>query len=486
MIRKFFKNAGILGMTEIILRLKGFIIIPLLTRHFGAVNYGVWAQVGVLVSTLTPIVVLGTDSALIRFMPGVPLAEQKRSYSAWLIAMVGITTLVSGLLLLCRHQISLMFFGVSGEYEKFMPLVAGTLFSNIFLNVTRNWFRVHNNAKVYAAISITQSLLGLVAIVAMLIGQQSVYELVIYTIVIDILIVFALLVKITREYGWSTPDYHCLLAYLKFGLPLVPAGYAMWVLNYLSRIFLVKYSTMNEIGVYSLIFNLGYMVIQTLINPIFLMYPNSASMLYNKGEHEELQKLFNYCAGLIVALSVPSIIGLFVLGRPIISVLATEEFISGAPLIAMITAGYFFLMIAGFFDIALGLVHRQYLSTISMIIACGLNFTLNSLLIPRFSILGAAVSTCLAFLCQFLVSFVLASRYKLLRVDFSFVAKILLISSIMGAAVYGASLTVIQASLASLLLLTLLGVIIYSILLLIFRIFSVESFKSSMSRLVME
>lgn len=483
MIRKFFKNAGMLGITELILRLKGFIFIPLLTRHFGALNYGVWAQVGVLMSTIAPLAILGTDSAVLRVLPGLPLKEQKRSYSAWLIALFIITSLLCGSLYFFKRPITETFFGNSQEYMRFLPLVAATLFVNIFLNSTRNWFRIQNNAKVYAAISIAQSVLGLVAVIIMLVGKKSVYELVIYNIIVDLLIVLALLIKITREFGWSIPDYSALSSLYKFGLPLVPTGYAMWALNYLDRVFLVKYSTMEEIGVYSLVFGLGYIVIQTLINPIWLMYPSNASASYDKGDMAGLQKLFSYSAGLVLALGVPSVAGLLVLGKPIITILATSEFIAGAPLIALITGGYLFLMVASFFDVSLGLVHRQYLCTVSMACACGINIILNFMLIPRFTILGAAAATCLAFFSQLIISFILASRYKLLAVDFSFVYKILGISFLMGLIVQAASLTIRQYSLLTLLLLSLLGVVVYAVLLMLFGVVTTAMVKSAINGL---
>ena len=68
MSRLFFRNAAFLTMVEIILKLKGFIFIPLLTRYFGTINYGVWSQVGIVVSTVTPLLILGTDSAIFKYL----------------------------------------------------------------------------------------------------------------------------------------------------------------------------------------------------------------------------------------------------------------------------------------------------------------------------------------------------------------------------------------------------------------------------------
>ncbi len=486
MLRRFFKNAGIMAGTEIILRLKGFIFMPILTRHFGPLNYGVWSQVLMLISLFSPLLVLGTDSAVMRYFSGRPEEEQRKFFSAWNLFLLVITVPFCLILMLFKTPLSCFFFGSGGDYELFIPLAAASLFLNIFLNTARNWYRIQNNARVFSCISVAQAIAGIIAMLIMVFNKKGAYELVLYTIIGDLLIVGSLFILIACTGGWRKPDFSIIPLLLRFGLPLVPIAYAMWGLNSMDRLFLVKYTTMAELGIYSLVYYIGYLVIQVLVNPLWNMYPSSATELYIKNAHGELQRLFDYVCGAIVALTIPAITGLIVVGRPVITTLATPDFLSGAPLMAVITTGYLFLMLASFFETALGWIHRQYYVTLSMTGAFLVNLILNALLIPRYTIAGAAWATCAAFFFHLVISYGLARGYRLLKVNFAFPLSICALSGLMGLSVYGLSLLLPRDGFIPLIILPFAGILIYITLLLLFKVLSISMIRNALEKLFLK
>jgi len=470
MNHRFFKNAGFLAIIEMVLKVRAFIVLPLLTHHFGTIDFGVWSQVGVLVAALSPVLILGTDAAAMRYLPGCTLEEKKSKFLAWLLFLGILSSSLCLVLFWLRGTLATAFWGSTGEYESFVPLAAALLFITVLLNSVKNWYRICNDAKSYGLATVCQSLLELSALVIMLLRNEGVYELVSYTIAADFAAIIWLLARITQGYGWGTPDFKVILPFLRFGLPLIPAGYAMWGLNWIDRMFLVKYSTLSEIGIYSLVYGLGYAIIQLFVNPIWSMYANTASELYSHKKYDDLQKLFDQSIGLILLLTLPSIVGLVVLGERLLMILAPPEFLPGAPLMAIITVGYLFHMLGSYFDITLGLAHRQHLSTFSILIAFGVNFILNMLLIPHYSILGAAIATSMAFFVQFLASLWWAKKYLNLKANLWYPAKIMFASLAMGAVVYGLSYATESRGVAALLSLTLFGVLVYGAALVIFRV----------------
>lgn len=470
MNRRFFKNAGFLALIELVLKVRAFIVLPLLTHHFGAIDFGVWSQVGVLVAALSPLLIFGTDAAAMRYLPGCTLEEKKQKFSAWLLFLGILSTLLCLILFLLRAPLATAFWGSATEYESFVPLAAALLFITVLLNTARNWYRICNDAKSYGLATVCQSLLELSALVIMLLRNEGVYELVSYTIVADFVVIIWLLARITQGYGWGTPDFKVILPFLRFGLPLIPTGYAMWGLNWIDRIFLVQYSTLSEIGIYSLVYGLGYAIIQLFVNPIWSMYANTASELYSHKKYDDLQKLFDQSISLILLLTLPSIAGLVVLGDRLLMILAPPEFLPGAPLMAIVTVGYLFHMLGSYFDITLGLAHRQHLSTFSILIAFGVNLVLNILLIPHYSILGAAIATSIAFFVQFLASLWWAQKHLKLEVSLWYPAKVMAASLTMSAVVYWLSCAIASRGVGALLSLILFGALAYGIALVIFRV----------------
>ncbi|MCG6551503.1 MAG: oligosaccharide flippase family protein [Candidatus Magnetominusculus sp. LBB02] len=480
MSRQFFRNAALLAVTEVIVKLKPLIAVPLLTRHFGALNYGVWSQMSVIATIMPLIILLGTDGAIIRYMPGTSLNDQKRFFAAWMVSLTALTTGVCFGIFLFKREISMFCWGQVGEYERFIPVLAAAIMISIEISALNTWFRVHNDARTISAITISQSVLGLITILIVLVKNEAVYQLIIYNIFADALVIVWLMMKVTRKWGWSRPDFSAISVYLRYGLPIIPHGLAVWGLNYMDRFFLVKYSTLTAIGIYSVSYSIGYAVIQIFIMPVWTMYPNTAAELYNQGKHAELQRLFDRSVGLTLVTVVPSIVILYVTGERLLAVFTTREFIKGGPVIAIIAAGYLFHIMGLYYEIALWLIHKQVWSTFSVIAACVLNCVANIILIPRYSIMGAAAATSAAFLAQLLISYSLAVRFTKINTNFAFLSKIVISSLIMGFAVQGVSGLVSERGLISLMIIVISGVISAGLL---YWAFNIVDFKKAVHSL---
>lgn len=66
----FAQRIGLVGVVNIVSSLRGLILLPILTKTLGTELYGVWAQILVTVSLLTPFAVLQLDTVIIRFLAG--------------------------------------------------------------------------------------------------------------------------------------------------------------------------------------------------------------------------------------------------------------------------------------------------------------------------------------------------------------------------------------------------------------------------------
>ena len=130
-----------------------------------------------------------------------------------------------------------------------------------------------------------------------------------------------------------------------------------------------------------------------------------------------------------------------------------------------------------FYSISLGFVNKQFMDTIAICIACGINVVLNILLIPRYGIIGAAGATCLGFLVQLIVVFISAKLVTQLYTNFKFLSKVLTISLAMGFSIYFIRERVAMGNVSQLIILSLSGVIIYFLLALSMGLVRTEEIK---------
>lgn len=432
MLRRYFKNSSIIAVTQIILQMKNLVFLPFLTRHFGTLNYGVWAQVGVLVPMVAPLIILSTDGAVCRYLSGQPEQIQKKWFSAWMIFLIVSWSVTCSILYLFKVPVSHVFFGDDERYIAFIPPVAGMLLTTMILNSFRTWFRVRDNAFAISFIDISQAILSAGVLMMILLEKESIYRYVLASVVADAFLAILLFLYLTHTQIWASPDFRIIKKLLRFGLPLLPVNYASWGLNSMDRIFLVQTVSLAAIGIYSLSYSLGYLIIPLFMRPFRLMYPTMAAAMYNNGKTDQLQTLFDHAVGTGLALALPAAVGLMLLAKPIIAIFATRDFISGAPITGLISFAYIFHVLSSFFSVQLGLVHRQHYATISIMFAVTVNLILNMALIPEYGILGAAIATNLAFLSQLICTFVFSQHFFPLHFRKSFILKVSATTVVMG------------------------------------------------------
>jgi len=276
-----------------------------------------------------------------------------------------------------------------------------------------------------------------------------------------------------RGHGWSTPQFQVLRPMLRFGLPLVPAGFAMWGLNLMDRLFLVKFHGIAEVGIYSFAYSIGAMVAPLLSRPFRAMYPSLATSYYRQGRTDEHQRIFNHSAGTVIILTVPAVAGLQLVSQPLMALVAPAEFAVGAQVMAIVMAGYVFTILSNYYATHLGLLYRQYWHTIALMVAVIANLGLNILLIPPFGLYGAAIATLASFAIEFVVTFSVASRAAVVRSDLGFVLKVLVSTTVMVITVIGVKtmLSVEHAKVIVELLLTIaIGTISYAAAVWILRV----------------
>ena len=76
--KKFTKDVGIVGITNLITPLGGLILLPIIIKTLGASGYGIWAQVGVTLGLINPIADLTLSYTFVRFFAGIK--DKKETY----------------------------------------------------------------------------------------------------------------------------------------------------------------------------------------------------------------------------------------------------------------------------------------------------------------------------------------------------------------------------------------------------------------------
>lgn len=423
---KFISNVKLLVYLELFLKFKSILIIPLLTKYYGANGYGQWSQVLLLVGFLSPLIITGIDSAFIRFVSGRTVAVIYAIYKLWLKYTVIIFAILSLILLASKNFVASLLFESN---DIFIYLALCVVIGQILVNTVRNYYRVLNDAKTMSIISIIQAFSLIGSSIVVYVYNFKIEILILLIAINDILIFYYYHYKLnSKSIRKINLPLKFLKKYIYFGIQLIPAGYAMWILNASDRIILSRYVTISNIGVYFFAYSLGYLIVSFVINPIWTMFPNLATSYYNNSQQSKIIELFNISTSMIFIFSFPAIVFVSLVSKDIILLLSTPEFLMAQDIFIFVFIGYFFHILASYHETIITFEKKPIVVTFSIIVAAVLNIVLNIILIPTYGILGAAVATMIAFFVQYLITLVLSNSIIKLKYDYRTLAITVIVS----------------------------------------------------------
>jgi O-antigen/teichoic acid export membrane protein len=116
--KKFTHDVGLIGATQLLLRLVGLILIPIITKTLGAYQYGIWAQITVTISLLTPLAMLGLSATIVRFLPGEKEKDKIREGFLSVVAVIILSGSLLSALLFCSSDFlaSTVFGDINASY----------------------------------------------------------------------------------------------------------------------------------------------------------------------------------------------------------------------------------------------------------------------------------------------------------------------------------------------------------------------------------
>lgn len=201
--------------------------------------------------------------------------------------------------------------------------------------------------------------------------------------------------------------------FLKMSWPLALIGLFGVIYSYTDSVMLGYWNMIEETGWY----NAAYKIVTASLVPMGLIgasfYP--ALSKFSKESKEKLQRAWNYELEIMIALAMPLVVGGIVLAAPIMNTLYPVGFEPSilAFQILIGTAGLIFLY-RPLYDAMIVLDQQKKTFWITMAGAV-VNVALNLILIPKYSLYGAAAATVVTHSLVLLIMLVFIKKFTFLR-----------------------------------------------------------------------
>lgn len=469
MRQNFAKDIGIIGLTNFFIALKGIILLPIITKLLGANNYGIWIQLSITLSLIAPLAVLGLPFSLVRFLPGqIDKKEIRESIYSTLFAVLILSLTAALILITLANQI--------GQLFQVPPILIKILALTIILeclnSVLYSIFRAFRRIKLYSSLTILQNFGEIGLIVLTIVSGYGLLGASLSLLIIRLIIFLTLMIFLSVDFGIIIPNFQFLKKSFAFGLPTVASNIAYWTVTSSDRYLIGFFLGALFVGYYSPGYTLGN-TLTFLVYPLSFMLPVALAKLFDAKEIAEIKIYLRYSLKYFLMAAVPAVFGLTVLAKPLLILFSTPEIASRSYLVAPIVASSILLYgVYTVFTQALMLVKKTKTFGNIWTASAVLNIGLNLFFIPKFGILGAALTTLISYLFSFILTWHYSFKELSFQIDWKFILKSFLASGLMSiflilfrpAGLVGISLTIF------------LGGFLYFSLIFLFRGFNSKEF----------
>jgi O-antigen/teichoic acid export membrane protein len=465
------RRIGLSAVIAPLVYLSNIILLPILTRNLAIADYGTFALILITLVMLPPLVALGLSSSLVRFGAA---AKDKRDirelfYSMGFIVLVASLT-VSGLLLLFVPQIAASLF--QNNLTTALLLIPNILIACLIYFVLY-YFVTFQQIKRYTWLNLFNAYLE-TALVAYFVLLGYGLEGAVIALLIQQLVVFAIIMYlIVAEIGFAIPKFTHVKEYLSYSLPLVPGSLSSSIVNSSDRYLIALFLGTAAVGYYSPGYTAGT-TIGVISAPLSALLPAVLSKHYDENNIADVRTILTYSLKYYIGIALPCVFALSVLSKPVLLLLTTQQIASSGYLVTpFVAAGTALLGAYAVLVTIIALKKKTAIIGTIWILAAALNFGLNLVLIPYLGLIGAALTTFLAFLLAFVLTTVYSFRYFKFEVSGGFIVK-----SVCGSSVIALFLLAWNPSgLLSIVLSIVLAAAIYLTILLALKGFTIQEAK---------
>lgn len=430
--QKFILDTFFISFPSIVGLLSGFVIMIFITKFVGAAGFGIWTQFQATFSLVAPLLCLNFGSSIPRFLAG--NHEKKylsKVFYSVLFSILISTVIADAFFYLFREPLAEFLFGKKELGIIVIFLIIFLIFKNLS-NQGEHLLTTQRYAKEWTLISLgifgaTTGLVGLAAVAT----RDIVATIAVLVALEGIVLAFFLGFIWKKGIGPAKPDFRSITPLLKFGLPLMMANLGYWVIQSSDRYLIKYFLDISQVGLYSVGYSLAFILI-FFWNALRGVLLPDLSALFDQGKTGEFELRFSRVLKYGVALSLPGVIGLSVLAKPIIKTFSSPEFLSAVDVLTVIAIGVFFFGMFLLFTTLLSVLKKANLISAIWIFMAILNIGLNLWWIPRFGIIGAAYSTSLVFLLGALIIVLYSRFYFRIVFEKEWVGKIIIASGLMG------------------------------------------------------
>ena len=386
----------------------GFAMLPIYTRFLSPADYGVLALLTLGLALLEPVFGARLSVALPKFYFESQDEKAKRAIVWTALSLTGLVSAIGVLLLIVFRSFgSVALFG-DQNYAAAFGIFALNLLTRPLEDTGMMYLRIHERSGMFLIVSILKLALQLLLNLVLVVYLEKGVVGAIVSGVISSLAIGGALTAYIAVCEVPTFDLSIMWKMLQFSWPLWISGFGGLYVGSSGGMYLRIFESLPDVGRLELALKFATAVTMLVWNPFSQQWVPMSYRIYREGNSAAR---FQVAFVSVSAAMVIGGLGVSIFARYVIGVMAAKPFYAAASAVPLLTLGFIFNDLRSFFNFGFFVTDNTKLGSLCQYVM-GAAITVGYLvLIPRFGLMGAAGSQCVAFFVGFIYTATLSRRF---------------------------------------------------------------------------
>jgi len=436
-IKELTKDTAIYGISTMLGRFLNFILVPFYTNVFSPADYGTVILIYSYIALFNIFFIYGMDAAFLKYAAFKDIGDEKDNFSTPFFSVLFTSAVFCGLLIFLRQPVA-SFVELSSNLNYLIILSAFILFFDANAIISFLKLRLERKAKLFSFIKIISIVFNIVLNVFLIVKLKWGIEAILISNLAASIVSFLLLIPtLLKNIKFS---FHKVLfkRLLKFGLPYLPAGLGMMLVQVIDVPILEKLTDIKTVGIYKANYKLGIFMMLFVNMFQYAWQPFFLTNAKEDNAKEIFSKVLTYFT--IVGSLMVVILSLFIsdivkINFGGISIIGAKYW-AGLYIVPVILLAYLFNGLYVVFSAGIYIEEKSIYAPLVTGVGALTNVIANFILIPQFNIMGAALATLLSYFVMAAGYYIVTQKFYKINYDYYKLVKIALALTFIGAVYY--------------------------------------------------
>ena len=395
--KKTVSHAMIYAFGNILRNVVSIIMLPIYTRYLTPEDYGVVELLSMLIDFMTIILGMNLGDAIFRHYC---MAEDKREKDSVITSALGFAAGLNGLgvliVILLSGFLSEIMFG-SRDYDRLITLFSWSMLLAVTSEICMLYIRVNQRPWTFVTFSLLKLVLQLGLNIYLVVVRDMHVEGVVFSALISggimtVLLLVYMLSKVKIVFSMAI-----LRRLVSYSLPIMLAGIGAFYLTFGDRYFLRVFSGLGEVGIYSLGYKFGFILVVLAWDPFSKIWD---SQKYEILEKDNAVSIYGKMFLIISLLLISAALLISLMVGDLLKVMSDPAFYEAKNIVPIILVAYIVQSWTSFSNFGILVKGNTVQITYGTIAAIVVVTIAYGLLIPAYGAYGAAWGTLAGFLVR--------------------------------------------------------------------------------------